>query len=47
MTDADLRRRLGAAARRTVEREYDVDQAARRLEAVFTVGARATAGVTA
>ena len=33
-----LRRRLGAAARRTVEREHDVDEAARRLEAVFRPG---------
>jgi glycosyltransferase involved in cell wall biosynthesis len=32
MDDAEQRRRLGAAARRTVEREYDVDTAAQELE---------------
>lgn len=38
VTDGELRRRLGAAARRTVELEHDVDQAAIRLEAVFASG---------
>ena len=32
MDDAGRRRRLGAAARTTVEQEYDVDAAARELE---------------
>jgi glycosyltransferase involved in cell wall biosynthesis len=32
LDDADRRRRLGAAARATVERSYDVDAAARELE---------------
>jgi glycosyltransferase involved in cell wall biosynthesis len=36
--DADRRRRLGAAARATVERSYDVDAAARRLERLMVPG---------
>ena len=33
--DAELRRRLGAAGRRTVEADYDIDAAARRLLAIY------------
>jgi glycosyltransferase involved in cell wall biosynthesis len=40
LTDGDLRHRLGAAARRTIERDHDVDHAARRLEAIFFTGPR-------
>lgn len=43
LADAALRARLGAAARRTVERDYDVDAAAGELERVF--GARTTGRV--
>jgi glycosyltransferase involved in cell wall biosynthesis len=35
LTDAASRSRLGAAARRTVEHEHDIDDAARRLEGVL------------
>jgi glycosyltransferase involved in cell wall biosynthesis len=35
LTDQSLRGRLGDAARYTVERDYDVDVAARRLERVL------------
>jgi glycosyltransferase involved in cell wall biosynthesis len=40
VADALLRERLGAAARRTVEADYDVDEAARRLLDVFGVRPR-------
>jgi glycosyltransferase involved in cell wall biosynthesis len=35
LEDADLRRRLGAEARRTVEVDYDVDHAAATLAGIF------------
>jgi glycosyltransferase involved in cell wall biosynthesis len=47
--DAELRTRLGAAGRRTVEAEYDVKVAAARLETIYSAGARKSAemeGVT-
>jgi glycosyltransferase involved in cell wall biosynthesis len=38
LDDPGLRRRLGSAARRTVESDYDIDVAARELEHVFRAG---------
>jgi glycosyltransferase involved in cell wall biosynthesis len=38
LQDAGLRRDMGAAARRTVESDYDVNAAARRLEVIFRTG---------
>lgn len=46
LSDAELRRQLGAAARRSVEREHDVDQAARRLEVVFAAVSPTELGAT-
>ena len=40
ITDPELRRRLGAAGRRTVESDYDVNSAAARLETIYSSGAR-------
>lgn len=40
--DAELRHRLGAAGRRTVEADYDVNTAAARLETIYSRGARAS-----
>ena len=39
IADPDLRRRLGAAGRRTVESDYDVNSAAERLETIYSAGA--------
>ena len=40
IADAELRRRLGAAGRRTVEADYDVKTAAARLETIYSSGSR-------
>ena len=42
VADPELRHRLGAAGRRTVEADYDVNSAAARLEAIYSRGARAS-----
>ena len=38
LADEGLRRRLGESGRRTVEADFDVDVAARRLDALFAAG---------
>jgi glycosyltransferase involved in cell wall biosynthesis len=38
LADEGLRRRLGESGRRTVEADFDVDVAARRLDGLFASG---------
>jgi len=42
LADPELRRRLGAAGRRAVEADYDVNVAAARLDAIYSPRARTT-----